>query len=200
MDELFLVAGLGNPGSEYARTRHNAGFMVVDELAGRAGESLGDEKRFLSRVARVDIGGFRVLLCEPQTFMNASGEAVGRISNWFRVDIARVLVVVDDANLPLGEIRMRPAGSSGGHHGLESVEKHLGGPEYPRLRVGIGRRDGARQIRGYVLGRFEADEWKRMQSVIGRAADQVERWVTQGVARAMNEFNGVVEATKTPDN
>src|ERR1041384_4491332 len=161
MEDLHLIVGLGNPGAEYAKTRHNAGFMLADLVAkhGRADWSAG--KKFQSRVAKTERDGRRVVLCEPQTFMNASGEAVGALVKFHQLPLKQLAVVMDDADLPLGEIRLRPSGSRGGHHGLESIEQHLGSREYARLRIGIGRKDGAREITDYGLGRFSAAESER---------------------------------------
>lgn len=185
--------GLGNPGVEYAKTRHNAGFLLVAKLAERwkAGWTL--EKKFNARVAKADRNGSRVLLCEPQTFMNASGEAVGPLIGFYRVPLKQVLVAVDDADLPFGEIRLRPGGSSGGHHGLESIEQHVGTREFARLRIGIGRKAGAREITDYVLDRFSSAEAELAEKVLTRAADQAEVWLTAGIQKAMSQFNGLVE-------
>ena len=125
MENLYLVVGLGNPGADYAKTRHNAGFLVAEQLASRWRATWSHERKFGARLARAERGGLRAILCEPQTYMNASGEAVGGVMAFYRVPLPQVMVVVDDADLPLGQIRMRPGGSSGGHHGLESVEQHL---------------------------------------------------------------------------
>jgi peptidyl-tRNA hydrolase, PTH1 family len=192
---LRLVVGLGNPGADYARTRHNAGFMVAQELAARASATWNFEKKFDARVAKAERHGTKLLLAEPQTFMNASGEAVGALVNFYRVSVSSLLVVVDDADLPFGEIRMRSKGSSGGHHGLESIEQHLGTREFARLKVGIGRTaDGRRQITNYVLGKFSAAETKLLEKVLKRAADQIECWANEGAEKAMNRFNGVVDS------
>lgn len=197
MDELYLIAGLGNPGREYERTRHNAGFLVAERLVAERHGAWKAEERFQARVCRIRLSDRSVLVCEPLTYMNASGEAVGRLLNYYRVPVSRLLVVVDDADLPLGEIRLRGSGSSGGHHGLESVEKHVGTRDYARLRVGIGRRgDGRRDIAGYVLGRFAAEDEPVLEQVLARSARQVECWATRGVAVAMSQFNGTV----SPDN
>jgi PTH1 family peptidyl-tRNA hydrolase len=193
MENLFLIVGLGNPGAEYARTRHNVGFMVAERLAERWRASWTSNKKFRARVARVQRDSRRVLLCEPQTFMNASGEAVGAVMDFYQVPPARLLVVVDDADLPLGHLRLRPGGSSGGHHGLESIQQRLGTRDYPRLRIGIGRQDGAREITGHVLGRFGSTETALVDKVITVAADQAETWVVAGIQTAMNQFNGVVD-------
>lgn len=193
MENQFLIVGLGNPGAEYAKTRHNAGFMLVELLAHRWRADWKTEKKFQSRVARAEQGRARVLLCEPQTFMNLSGEAVGAVKSFYHLPPGRLVVAVDDADLPLGEIRLRPSGSSGGHHGLESVEAHLGTREYPRLRIGIGRKDSRREITGHVLGRLTATEMATMEKVLARAADQIECWLAHGLAKAMSQFNGVIE-------
>jgi PTH1 family peptidyl-tRNA hydrolase len=191
MENLYLIVGLGNPGAEYARTRHNAGFVVAERLAERWQASWTYEKKFNARLASAQRNSRRVLLCEPQTYMNSSGEAVGAVLAFYRVPLSGLLVVVDDADLPLGEIRLRPGGSSGGHHGLESIEQRLGSHEYARLRVGIGR-SGAREIAGYVLGRFNSTEAALVDKVLTVASDQAETWLEAGIQKAMNQFNGVV--------
>jgi peptidyl-tRNA hydrolase, PTH1 family len=195
MENLYLIVGLGNPGSEYAKTRHNAGFAVVERLAERWSGTWAYEKKFNARVAQTQRGERRVLLCEPQTYMNASGEAVGAMAGFYRVPVGNLLVVVDDADLPLGHLRLRPGGSSGGHHGLESIEQHLGTREYARLRVGIGRQAGAREITGYVLGRFGSTEAALADKVFKLATDQAETWLEAGIHKAMSLFNGNVEVS-----
>ena len=195
MEGLHLIVGLGNPGAEYARTRHNAGFLVVEELTRRAAAGWNLEKRFNARVAKVERDGRKTLFAEPQSFMNASGEAVSGLVGFYRVPVSQLLVVIDDADLPLGEIRLRPKGSSGGHHGLESIEQHIGSREFARLKVGIGRtKDGRREITNYVLGRFSSEEKLLLEKVLQRAADQAECWVADGIDKAMNRFNGVVDS------
>ncbi len=191
MENWYLIVGLGNPGRLYARTRHNAGFMVVDRLAERWKTGWTAEKRFNARLARVEREGKKVILCRPETFMNASGEAVGGLVNFQKIQAEQVLVVVDDADLALGDLRLRGGGSSGGHHGLESVEQHLGTRQYARQRVGIGRDDpAARQISGYVLSPFRAAERELLEKVLQKACEQIECWLSAGVAQAMNRFNG----------
>jgi PTH1 family peptidyl-tRNA hydrolase len=193
MEHLHLIVGLGNPGAEYARTRHNAGFLVTELLAERWSGKWRMEKRFQARLARLERPSGKVLLCQPQTFMNASGEAVRGVLGFYRVPLGQLLVVVDDADLPLGQLRMRPAGSAGGHHGLESIQQHLGTTEYPRLRIGIGRQDGAREITGHVLGRFGSTEAALADRVFKVASDQVETWLEAGIQKAMSRFNGNVD-------
>jgi PTH1 family peptidyl-tRNA hydrolase len=191
MDSLRIIVGLGNPGGEYARTRHNAGFLAVEWLARRRNLAWTFERRFNAEAARWSgaVGG-DVLLCKPQTYMNASGEAVGKLASFYRVPLERCLVVLDDADLPFGELRLRPQGGTGGHHGMESLEQHLGTTAFPRLRIGIGREGDAREIAGHVLGRFSAPEAKGLEQVLTRAAEQMECWVAEGIQMAMNKFNG----------
>ena len=193
MENFHLIVGLGNPGAEYAQMRHNAGFTLVEKLAARWKADWANERKFKARMARAEHDGVRILLCQPQTFMNLSGEAVGALVNFYQLPLTGLLVAVDDADLPLGEIRLRAGGGSGGHHGLESIEQHLGSNSFARLRLGIGRADGAREITDYVLGRFDAGEAALMKKVLGRAAGQAECWLTAGIEKAMNQFNGNVE-------
>ncbi len=163
----------------------------------QAGGRIGrPRKSFRPRVARAEWNGRTVWLAQPQTFMNASGDAVGAMAGFFRLPLKRLLVVVDDADLPLGEIRLRKSGSSGGHHGLESIEQHVGSREFARLRLGIGRTaDGRREITDYVLAPFTAAETKIVDEILAAASAQVECWLDNGIEKAMSQFNGVV---KTP--
>ena len=193
MEDWHLIVGLGNPGAEYSKTRHNAGFMLGDLLANRWRANWNNEKKFQSRIAKTERDGKRVVLCEPQTFMNLSGEAVGALVKFYQLPLKQLVAVVDDADLPLGEIRLRPSGSSGGHHGLESIEQHLGSREYARLRIGIGRQDSRREISGHVLGKLSATELVLMGKILSRAVDQVECWLAHGLQKAMSQFNGVAD-------
>ena len=195
MESLHLIVGLGNPGAEYAKTRHNAGFGLVEALAVRWRVDWRHERKFNARMARAERSGRQVLLCQPQTFMNLSGETVGAVAGFYRLPRTLILVAVDDADLPLGELRLRAGGSSGGHHGLESIEQHLGARDFARLRLGIGRQDGAREITDYVLSRFDRVEAALMEKVLDRASSQAECWLNDGIQRAMNQFNGVVDST-----
>jgi PTH1 family peptidyl-tRNA hydrolase len=192
VEHLHLIVGLGNPGAEYAKTRHNAGFELVERLARRWRADWSVAKKFNARLARARRGGQRVVLCQPQTFMNASGEAVRAVADYYGVPFGRILVAVDDADLALGELRLRPRGSSGGHHGLESIEQHLGTREFARQRMGIGRRAAAREITDHVLGRFSAAEAALMDEELTVACAQAECWLDAGVEPAMNEYNGAV--------
>jgi len=192
MEPMHLIVGLGNPGADYAKTRHNAGFLLVEQLAARWQAGWDNERKFAARMAKANHSGEKILLCEPQTFMNLSGEAVAAVQQFYQLPLGNILVVVDDADLPLGEIRLRPGGGSGGHHGLESVAQHLGSKAYARLRIGIGRKHEARQITGHVLGKFSADENALLEKVLERAAGQIECWLTAGLQKAMSQFNGAV--------
>ena len=199
MENLSLIVGLGNPGPDYAATRHNIGFVLVDRLAARWQAAWRLEKKFRARLARAKWAGQKVILCQPQTFMNASGQAVRALAQSCKLDCkldaTRILIVVDNADLPLGHIRLKMFGGSAGHHGLESVEQQLGTRAYPRLRLGIGRRSSEdREITDYVLGRFAQAERQVMQEVLDRASRQVECWLAHGIEKAMNEFNGALSA------
>ncbi|HOW68020.1 MAG TPA: aminoacyl-tRNA hydrolase [Candidatus Paceibacterota bacterium] len=197
MEEAFLIAGLGNPGREYARTRHNAGFLLADILAEQWKAQWRAETRFQAHMAVVREGEKRVLLCQPQTYMNLSGQAVGALTRYYQIPQDRVLIVLDDADLPLGELRLRPQGGSGGHHGLASVIEHLGTEQLPRLRLGIGRPEsGGREIARHVLDGFLAEEWAVAERMLNRAAEQVKCWIQHGIAQAMNNFNGMVQTTE----
>jgi PTH1 family peptidyl-tRNA hydrolase len=192
MENVFLIVGLGNPGAEYAKTRHNAGFLLAEKLAAKWKCDFANEKKFRARIAKAEGDEKKVLLCEPQTFMNLSGETVGALKDFYQLPLKQVLVVVDDADLPLGEIRLRKSGSSGGHHGLESIEQHLASREFPRLRIGIGRKDGSREITNYVLGKFDSSESELLKKVLERAVNQIEIWLDAGIEKAM-QLNGSVE-------
>jgi peptidyl-tRNA hydrolase, PTH1 family len=195
MEPLHLIVGLGNPGAEYTKTRHNAGFLLVEKLASQWKTGWTNERKFDARIARAERSGKRVLLCEPQTFMNLSGETVGALKDFYQLPLKQILVAVDDADLPFGEIRLRAGGSSGGHHGLESIEQHLASREFARLRIGIGRRDGVREITNFVLGKFDPTENKLLEKVLDQASNQIETWLEAGIEKAMNQFNGVVDST-----
>jgi PTH1 family peptidyl-tRNA hydrolase len=194
MENFFLIVGLGNPGADYAKTRHNAGFLLVEKLAAQWKAGWANERKFNARIAKAERSGKRVLLCQPQTFMNLSGETVGALKDFYQLPLGQVMVAVDDADLPFGEIRLRPGGGSAGHHGLESIEQHLGSREFARLRIGIGRKDGARQITNHVLGKFEAGENEFLEKVLERAAGQIVCWLDMGLQKAMSQFNGVIDS------
>lgn len=193
MEPVFLIVGLGNPGRDYEQTRHNAGFLLLDTLAARWRAAWKLDKKFDAQVARAERDGRRLFLCKPVTYMNASGEAAGALVKFHKVPLAQVLVAVDDADLPLGMLRLRPDGSSGGHHGLESIEQHLGTRAYARLRIGVGRRSpDQREITDWVLAPFRKEEAPVLEKVLQTGCEQVECWLATGVREAMNRFNGAV--------
>ena len=181
------VVGRGNPGREYARTRHNVGFLVVEALARRYGASWRRRLRWPVRTATVETDGLTLCLVEPLTFMNRSGAGVGPLVRQKGSKPEDVLVIYDDADLPLGSMRMRPFGGPGGHNGMRSLIEALGTDRFPRLRVGIGR-SGTTLVE-HVLEPFTAEEWERIEPVIEAAADAALCWAAEGVERAMNRFN-----------
>lgn len=167
--------------------------MAVDRFAERRQIAWERQNKFRSRLARGEFEGRPFVLCAPETFMNLSGLAVQAVAAFYKTPLSHTLIVVDDADLPLGGIRMRTDGSSGGHHGLESVEQHLGTRAYPRMRIGIGRNTaGPREITDYVLARFDASELALLKASLERACDQMECWLKAGAAKAMSEFNGLI--------
>lgn len=184
-----LVVGLGNPGAEYAGTRHNAGFWVLDELARRLGVTVG-RRAFLGLTGEALVGGQKVLLLKPQTYMNRSGESVRAALQYHRLEPSQLLVICDDLDMVLGKIRLRPQGSSGGHRGLQSIADHLGTTEYPRLKIGIGRPETRDDVVDYVLGSVSGEEREALTQAVARAADAAEAVLADGVDAAMNRFNG----------
>ncbi len=186
-DRLFMIVGLGNPGRRYERTRHNVGFMTVDELLRRHG-SRDTGERMGAWTARTRIAGREVLLLKPQTFMNASGEAVGRLWRWHKLGREDVLIVSDDIDLPFGRLRVRPDGSAGGHNGLRSIFAHLGSQEIARLKIGVGRPQ-SREARDHVLSTFTPEEAAELPAILTRAADACELILREGIVAAMNTVN-----------
>ncbi len=184
---MKLIVGLGNPGPEYSGTRHNVGFMVAEELAHRHGVKFRSHAKWKARAAKISDIGDGVLLAQPTTFMNLSGWAVREIASFHKLAPSDVLVVVDDADLPLGRLRIRRTGSAGGHNGLKSVIQELGTVEFPRLRIGVGRQAGG--LRNHVLGRFVAEEKAEIDAAVHRAADAAELFAKEDILTAMNRFN-----------
>jgi len=185
---MKLVVGLGNPGREYAATRHNVGFMVVDLLAQELGAAV-DKSKFRSLLGEGRIGAEKVILAKPRTYMNLSGEAVLDIVNFYKIPPEDVIVIVDDMDLPPGKVRLRMKGGSGGHNGLKSVIYHLQTEAFPRLRIGIGKPAPERQTVGYVLGKFSDEEEEPMQEAIGKSVAAVKEIIESGIERAMNRVN-----------
>jgi len=187
-----LIVGLGNPGGKFRGTRHNIGFAVIDELARRGGVAF-DTAPVEALVAKVR-GADPVLLAKPMTFMNASGEAVGGLARYFKIEPPDVLVIVDEAQLPLGKLRARARGSAGGHNGLKSLIAHLG-EQFARLRIGVGRGGQQRDLADHVLARFEVEEAAEVERMTTRAADASQMFVTSGIEAVMNAYNGGDPAT-----
>ena len=187
---LKIVAGLGNPGTAYARTPHNAGFGVLDLLADRLQGAWREQARMKACLARVRAEGAELLLAKPQTFMNLSGESVGALLRYYNVAPADLVVVADDADLPAGRVRVRPEGGAGGHRGLLSVIDACGTEAFARVRVGIGRGATGEALIEHVLGRLAPGEEAAVQQAMSVAAEAVLCLVAQGVDAAMNRFNG----------
>ena len=192
---MKLVVGLGNPGREYQGTRHNVGFAAIDLLARRHGIHV-KSRRNKALVGEGSIGGVPVILAKPRTFMNLSGQALGGLIRRCRLNFSDVVVICDDANLPLGRLRVRAGGSAGGHKGLGSIIHSLGTQEFARIRIGIGSPSG--DMIDYVLSRFRKEERRTVSEVVGRAADAAEAILAAGVEQAMNQFNAPVATIQPP--
>jgi PTH1 family peptidyl-tRNA hydrolase len=187
-ERIRLVAGLGNPGPEYASTRHNVGFLVVDRLAEQFGSTWERSTKWDAVVTKYG----EVFLLKPMSFMNRSGHPLFAIAQFYKIDPAQILVVLDDFALPLGRLRLRAGGSPGGHNGLESIIAQLGTEEIPRLRIGIGAAPSAGSV-DYVLSRFFEEEKPLVRSTIDRAAEAVKCAIDNGLVSAMNTFNKAEE-------
>ena len=186
---MKLIAGLGNPGPRYARSRHNLGFLVVEELARRWGASAAHyERKFEGLVGESERRGERVWLLQPQTFMNLSGRSVAAMWRYYRLELADLLVVVDDLDLAVGQIRLRAGGSAGGHKGMTDIIRQLGSDQFGRLRIGIGTVDRTATVE-HVLSGFAPDEREAVEVAVARAGDAVECWLARGIDAAMNEYN-----------
>jgi len=192
--DLQLLVGLGNPGSRYAETRHNVGFMVLERLAARSGVPFRSQPKLHGLLAELGTGPARLRLLMPQTFMNESGRAIRAALDWYRLVPGQFLVVVDDMDLPFGRLRLRAAGSAGGHNGLRSTIQHLGTQEFARLRIGIGAPALEAQERrertvGHVLGRFSPAERPALEAVLDEVAAGIDLIRRQGIERAANRLN-----------
>ena len=200
-DSMFLIVGLGNPGEQYVKNRHNVGFQSVTHLAERHGLRFG-EKQHKARLASGTIRGQRVVLAKPFTFMNDSGHSVAALARWYKLDPAtELLVVYDDLDLPFETIRLRPNGSAGGQNGVRSIIAQLGTQTFPRLRVGIGRPTDRQDPRDYVLNNWSREQSPKLPALYDRVADAVETVLTDGLVLAMTRFNGAetpVQPRKAP--
>jgi PTH1 family peptidyl-tRNA hydrolase len=185
-----LIVGLGNPGREYRDTRHNVGFMVVDEIAKRHNLSFAmAPSQVPETFVAKKFGPEPVLVAKPLTFMNRSGDAVAALARYYDIAAGDLLVVVDEVAVPFGRLRARARGSAGGHNGLKSTIERLGTTEFPRLRLGVGRGDTRRDLADHVLSKFEADEQPVLEEFIARAADAAEMFAAEGIAQVMNTYN-----------
>jgi PTH1 family peptidyl-tRNA hydrolase len=185
---MKLIVGLGNPGSQYEKTRHNIGFLVVEELAKRARIGLSSVK-FEGEFGQGGLQGQKVLLLKPQTYMNLSGSSVARASRFYKVVSDDLMVIHDELDLPLGRIQFKKGGGTGGHHGLDSIVESLGYSDFVRLRVGIGKPEQKEKMVGYVLGEFSREETEQRKEVVIQAATALEAWAWKGLQFAMNGFN-----------
>jgi PTH1 family peptidyl-tRNA hydrolase len=188
-----VVVGLGNPGQKYEGTPHNVGFAAVERLAQRYSGSFRRALRFKAEVAKVRVGSESVLLVKPQTFMNLSGDAVGGLLRYHKVSPENLIVLFDDVDLEVGRIRIRPQGGSGGHNGLTSVISHVGTDKFARIRMGVGRGMGARDVVSHVLKPFAVAQRNGVDSMTDRAVDAVCEILESGVDSAMNRFNSAVQ-------
>lgn len=190
---MFLIVGLGNPGEEYAKHRHNVGFQCVAHLAARHGLRFGD-KQHKARIATGSIAGERVVLAKPFTFMNNSGQAVAALVRWYKIDpAAQLLVIHDDLDIPFGTLRLRANGSAGGQNGIKSIIQLLGTQEFGRARVGIGRPPAGWNPPDYVLGNWNKEQAEKLPAIYNRVADAVETWMRDGLTLAGTRFNGTIE-------
>ena len=186
--DMYLIVGLGNPGPQYANTRHNIGWMVVERLAAQHRLSF-DRLQFKARVAAGSLADRRVVLAKPLTYMNLSGEAVGPLMRFYKIPLERLLVVYDEIDIPFDTLRLRPEGGAGGHRGMRSIIQSLGSQQFARLRVGVGRPPSGWEAADHVLAPWTKDEAALVPALIERAALASETWLTEGILTAMNRFN-----------
>ncbi len=186
---MFIIAGLGNPGREYANTRHNAGFMVIDAIAEKAGISVS-EKKHKAIIGKGVFAGEKVVLVKPQTYMNLSGESIREVTDYYKVDAESELIVIsDDIDLDVGQLRIRPKGSAGGHNGLKNIIQHLGTENFIRVRVGVGAKQSGGDLVSHVLGSIDKDDMENYADALANAVDAIEVIMNEGTEPAMNKFN-----------
>lgn len=176
---LMLIVGLGNPGAKYAKTRHNVGFVAVEELARECGASFTPKKAFKAQIATALLGERKAVLVKPETYMNLSGESVAQVKRYYGVPSENIVVVVDDIYLPVGQVRFREKGSAAGHNGLKSIEQHLKSQEYARLRIGVGQPEGEQDLADYVLDTIRKDEEELIEKAIKESVDLLTRYATE---------------------
>ena len=186
----WLVVGLGNHGDKYENTRHNVGFLTIDHIAEEQRVPV-QKLKYRALTNTVELGGAKVLLMKPVTYMNLSGEAVGEAARFYKIPPERVLVISDDVSLPIGKLRIRKGGSAGGHNGLKSIIQHLGTDQFPRIKIGVGEKPHPDyDMADWVLSKFTGEDLKTIQAAVKKAADAVACYVEHGPDKAMNRFNG----------
>lgn len=187
--EIYLIAGFGNPGREYRNTRHNVGFKVIDSLVSEFNTKL-TKVQFKAMIGSAELDNAHIILAKPQTFMNLSGQAVASLIRFYKIPLDHVIVAHDDIDLPLGTIRIRPGGGSGGQKGLASTIEKLGTQDFPRMRIGIGRPSGSQEAAGYVLQEFSTADEKILIDVLPTAVQAIRTFISDGLETAMTRFNG----------
>lgn len=188
IQDMKVIVGLGNPGTKYAGTRHNIGFDTVTALADKYNIKLKD-KKFNGLIGEGFIEGEKVMLVQPQTYMNLSGECVGLIAGFYKLEAEDIIVICDDINLDTGRLRIRAKGSAGGHNGLKNIIAHLGTEAFPRIRIGVGEKTEGWDLADYVLARFSGDDEATMRKAIKNAVGAVETWISYDIGKAMNLYN-----------
>lgn len=192
---MFLIIGLGNPGAKYKATRHNVGFRVVDKIAHRLNIEV-DRKANQALIQLAFWQGKKILLVKPQTYMNLSGQSVGELINYYGDQIDDLLVIHDDLDLPVGQLRFKQGGGTGGHNGLKSIIQHLNSPDFDRLKIGIDRPKGPMEVKDFVLTPFSKEEEEALEEAMEKSVDAIGLWMLEGIDKAMNIFN----QKKNPDN
>lgn len=185
---MYLIAGLGNPTREYEKTRHNVGFEAIDILADKAGTTV-TEKKHKALYGKGYIGGQKVILAKPQTYMNLSGESIREIADFYKIEPENIIILCDDINLSEGQLRIRLKGSAGGHNGLKNIISHLGTQEFPRIRIGVGEKPRGMDLADYVLGRFPKELQEVMEEAYRDAAEAACMMIEDGADAAMNHYN-----------
>lgn len=193
---MFLVVGLGNPGRQYQGNRHNVGFMIVEQLAARAG-SPSPRTKYGAELFEIALAGERAILCKPMEFMNVSGQAVRQIAGFHKIPAARTIVVHDELDVPFGRVKLGAGGGAGGHNGIRSIIADLGTPDFARVRVGVDRPPPEWKGADYVLANFTGAEQRELPALIDLASDAVEDIIARGLMAAMNKFNTKPKAAKT---
>ncbi len=188
---MLVIVGLGNPGEKYKNTRHNIGFIITGALAEKFKITGKYSPKFDAIIGKGNIKDTEVLIVQPQTYMNLSGEAVLRVLNWYKLDVSNLFVIFDDVSLDFGRIRFRPDGSAGGHNGIKSIISSCGSENFPRLKIGIGPNPGERLWKTYVLQKFSEQEQKHLPNITDVCVDAVEFYIQQEMAAARNKFNGI---------